>query len=68
MPCTAISRAESVHLERWPTSDEPGARWDPELVATMDAARDVCSAASSPPPPPPDPQAKGLPNRQTRPA
>jgi isoleucyl-tRNA synthetase len=53
-----LTGAESVHLERWPTSDELPVDSDPELVAAMDATRDVCSAASS------IRKAKGLPNRQ----
>jgi isoleucyl-tRNA synthetase len=39
--------ADSVHLERWPTSDELPLDADDQLVASMDAARDVASAASS---------------------
>ncbi|MEY2402511.1 MAG: isoleucyl-tRNA synthetase [Acidimicrobiaceae bacterium] len=42
-----LEGAESVHLERWPTSDELTLDTDPDLVATMDAAREVCSAAAS---------------------
>jgi isoleucyl-tRNA synthetase len=53
-----LTGADSVHLEPWPTSDELPLDADPELVATMDATRDVCSAASS------IRKAKGLPNRQ----
>jgi isoleucyl-tRNA synthetase len=53
-----LTGADSVHLEPWPTSDELPVDADPELVATMDAAREVCSAASS------IRKAKGLANRQ----
>jgi isoleucyl-tRNA synthetase len=53
-----LTGADSVHLEPWPTSDELPLDSDPRLVATMDAARDVCSAASS------IRKARGLPNRQ----
>ena len=40
-----ITGGESVHLADWPGADELPA--DPELVAAMDLARDVCSAALS---------------------
>jgi isoleucyl-tRNA synthetase len=53
-----LTGADSVHLEGWPTSDELPVDADPDLVAAMDAARDVCSAASS------IRKAKGLPARQ----
>jgi len=53
-----LTGAESVHLELWPSSDELAVDADPELVATMDAARDVCSAASS------IRKSRGLANRQ----
>jgi isoleucyl-tRNA synthetase len=42
-----LTGAESVHLEHWPTSDDLPVDADADLVAAMDAARDVCSAASS---------------------
>ena len=48
----------SVHLERWFTSDELALDADPALVAAMDEARDVCSAAAS------IRKARGLANRQ----
>ena len=41
----ALTGGRSVHLTDWPRLDELPA--DPELVAAMDAVRDVCSAASS---------------------
>jgi isoleucyl-tRNA synthetase len=53
-----LSGADSVHLEPWPTSDDLALDADPDLVATMDAARDVCSVASS------VRKANGIPNRQ----
>ena len=53
-----LTGADSVHLEDWPTSDELPVDADPELVSTMDATREVCSAASS------IRKAKGLANRQ----
>ncbi len=40
-----LTRERSVHLTDWPSPDELPA--DPDLVAGMDRARDVCSAASS---------------------
>ena len=40
-----LTREQSVHLAEWPKPDELPA--DPELVAAMDLARDVCSAALS---------------------
>ncbi len=41
----ALTGESSVHLADWPSPDAlPD---DPELVAAMDAVRDVCSAASS---------------------
>jgi isoleucyl-tRNA synthetase len=42
-----LTGAESVHLESWPSSDELPVDADVELVAAMDATREVCSAASS---------------------
>ena len=48
----------SVHLERWPTSDEVVLDLDPDLVETMDAVRAVCSAAAS------IRKANAIPNRQ----
>jgi isoleucyl-tRNA synthetase len=53
-----LAGADSVHFERWPTSDDLPVDADADLVATMDAARDVCSAAAS------IRKAAGLPNRQ----
>jgi isoleucyl-tRNA synthetase len=53
-----LTGADSVHLEHWLTSDELPVDADADLVATMDATRDVCSAASS------IRKARGLPNRQ----
>ena len=41
----ALTGRSSVHLADWPGADELPA--DPELVAAMDAVREVCSAASS---------------------
>jgi len=38
-----LTGADSVHLTGWPTSDELALDADPDLVATMDATRDVCS-------------------------
>ncbi|MEO7555838.1 MAG: class I tRNA ligase family protein, partial [Acidimicrobiales bacterium] len=40
-----LTGTDSVHLTDWPAPDAAPA--DPELVAAMDAARDVCSAAAS---------------------
>jgi isoleucyl-tRNA synthetase len=40
-----LTGARSVHLAEWPAADDLPA--DPELVAAMDLARDVCSAALS---------------------
>jgi isoleucyl-tRNA synthetase len=51
-----LTGADSVHLTDWPAPDEAAA--DAELVAAMDAVRDVCSAASS------VRKARGIPNRQ----
>ena len=41
----ALTGGRSVHLTDWPDPNELPA--DPELVAAMDAVREVCSAASS---------------------
>ena len=41
----ALTGGDSVHLASWP--DAAALPEDPALVAAMDAARDVCSAASS---------------------
>jgi isoleucyl-tRNA synthetase len=41
----ALTGERSVHLADWPSPEELPA--DPDLVAAMDAVRDVCSAASS---------------------
>ena len=41
----ALTGGTSVHLADWPSSDAVPA--DDDLVAAMDAVRDVCSAASS---------------------
>lgn len=41
----ALSDAQSVHLQDWP--DPAALPDDPDLVATMDRVRDVCSAALS---------------------
>jgi isoleucyl-tRNA synthetase len=41
----ALTGQRSVHLADWPSPDDLAA--DDELVAAMDAVRDVCSAASS---------------------
>jgi isoleucyl-tRNA synthetase len=40
-----LTGGRSVHLSDWPTTSDLPA--DPDLVAAMDAARDVCSAALS---------------------
>ncbi|WP_299052247.1 isoleucine--tRNA ligase [uncultured Nocardioides sp.] len=40
-----LTGGRSVHLTDWPDADELPA--DPELVAAMDAVRDVCSAGSA---------------------
>ncbi|HEY2813346.1 MAG TPA: class I tRNA ligase family protein, partial [Acidimicrobiales bacterium] len=53
-----LTGAVSVHLENWPSSDEVVLDADPDLVATMDTVRAVCSAAAS------IRKANGLPNRQ----
>lgn len=42
---TGLTGAASVHLADWPSAEDLPA--DPELVATMDRVRDVCSAAHS---------------------
>ncbi|GIJ75325.1 isoleucine--tRNA ligase [Virgisporangium ochraceum] len=39
-----LTGGRSVHLEDWPSADLPA---DAQLVASMDAVRDVCSAALS---------------------
>jgi isoleucyl-tRNA synthetase len=48
----------SVHLDDWPSSDEVVLDVDPDLVATMDTVRAVCSVAAS------IRKANGIPNRQ----
>ncbi len=51
-----LTGEDSVHLTDWPSADEAPA--DAELVAAMDAVREVCSVAAS------VRKAEGQPNRQ----